>query len=313
MSRRLDVADGSPYSHINSIDKSMARGNYLISARHVSTLYYINGTDQSTIWQLSCSNPSDFQCTNFNFTFQHDARLMVENDTTTVFSLFDNASNGYAQSTKQSSGMIITIDHNAGEATMLSRTFAPFGQGVLSNSQGNTQVLPNGNIFHGWGSVAAISEHRPRSTDNTYEPVLAAQFCPLDGTFAMNYRAFSFDGWQSTPSNTKPSVYSYAQNTDSANRITVSWNGCTTVQRWRFYGASEVGQEFKLLGATTKQGFETVWTTPQFYPWVMVEALGPDGTSLRNSSYQPTFVPSQALANSCNADGCASAAASASS
>jgi hypothetical protein len=38
------------YSHINSVDKSTNTGDYLISARHTSSLYSINATDQSIIW-----------------------------------------------------------------------------------------------------------------------------------------------------------------------------------------------------------------------------------------------------------------------
>ncbi|KAK4937614.1 hypothetical protein LTR66_015173, partial [Elasticomyces elasticus] len=82
------------YFHINSVDKSTLTGNYLVSARYTSTLYYINASDHSIIWRLSYFGTSDFKCDNFNFSFQHDARLLFENDTTTILSIFDNASDG---------------------------------------------------------------------------------------------------------------------------------------------------------------------------------------------------------------------------
>lgn len=59
------------YFHINSVDKSNTTGNYLVSARHTSTLYYINATDESIIWQLSYVGQSSFTCSNFNFSWQH--------------------------------------------------------------------------------------------------------------------------------------------------------------------------------------------------------------------------------------------------
>lgn len=282
------------YFHINSIDKSPS-GNYLVSGRHVSTLYYVNATDRTTIWQLSYLGQSDFSCTNFNFSMQHDARIVSENDTTTVISIFDNASNNFNNTADQSSGMVIALDHNNGTATLLSQTFFP-GEGILSTSQGNTQLLSNGGVFHGWGNQAFVSEHSPNGTC-----VLLAQFA--DGS-AMNYRAFSME-WQSTPSFTVPDVYTYALNTSTPTRIYVSWNGATTVATWRFYGGTGIGgQPFEVLGTAGHAGFETFYQADAFYPWTMVEAVGPDGTSLRNSSFQPTFVPGEALAASCTVEGC---------
>lgn len=192
--------------------------------------------------------------------------------------------------------MVIALDHNEGTATMLSQTISP--NDILSNSQGNTQLLGNGNTFHGWGDSPWISEHNADG-----EIVLAGKWANIG---PMNYRAYSA-GWQSTPAYTQPAVYSYALSEDDPNVIYVSWNGATTVANWRYYGAAAIGDEFKLVDETGHRGFETIQTLPDFYPWVMVEALGPDGTSLRNSSFQPTFVPSEALASYCNATACAAA------
>ncbi|KAF2717820.1 hypothetical protein K431DRAFT_232342 [Polychaeton citri CBS 116435] len=297
----LTPATGFDYFHINAIDKSPTTGNYMVSARHTSSIYYINATDQSIIWALSTWNPrSDFATGGFNFTWQHDARFISENDTNTIISIFDNASNGANQSAKQSSAMIINIDHGAKRASLMQQVRANFiPQGIMSASQGNTQILSNGNFFIGWGSRAWLSEHSPDG-----DTVFAAHYAdPLIAGGAMNYRAFSFE-WESTPANTVPAVYSYALDQDSANRIYVSWNGATTVGIWRFYAASNVGDSFVPIGTTAKDGFETVWVADTYYSWVMVEAVALDGSSLRNSSFQPTFVPSRQLSASCNQDQC---------
>lgn len=284
------------YFHINAIDKSPS-GNYLVSARHVSTLYYVNGTDRDIIWKLSYQGNSDYECSNFNFSFQHDSRLISENDTTTVLSIFDNASNGVLSTSEQSSGKVIAIDHNTGVATMISNTTFPSSGGTLSTSQGNTQILGNGGTFHSWGNQPYFSEHSANGT-----AVLLAQFAAEDS--AQNYRAFSAD-WESTPSTTVPDVYAYALTANSSTSVYVSWNGATTVSSWRFYGAQNIGDGFEVIGTTDKQGFETFWRAESFFQWVRVEAVDADGNSLRNSSFTPAFVPSAVLAASCDESGCA--------
>ncbi|KAH0022195.1 hypothetical protein KCU78_g5845, partial [Aureobasidium melanogenum] len=247
------------YFHINSIDKSTVTGNYLVSARHTSTLYYVNATSRDIIWQLSYLGQTDYSLSGWNFSFSHDARLLSENDTTTVLSIFDNASNGYTTTTSQSSGKVIAIDHNSGVATMLSNTTYPSDQGLLATSQGNTQLLSNGGFFHTWGNNPYLSEHSANGT-----AVFAAQFA-AEGS-AQNYRAFSAD-WESTPATTIPDVYAYAVNSSAPTRIYVSWNGCTTVTSWQFYGGDSVGEDFAAIGNTTKQGFETFWEADKFYQW----------------------------------------------
>lgn len=286
---------GFDYFHINSIDKSAATGNYLVSARHTSTIYYINRTDESIIWQMSYKAHSDFQLTNFNFSFQHDARILAESQTGMTISMFDNANNCAESTSTESSGRIINIDYNAGTATQTSQTLPPGG--LSSCSQGNTQILSSGGIFHGWGSNPWISEH-----DSNGNIVLAGNFS-VTGALAMNYRAYSFP-WTSIPTYTKPAVYSYALNSSSPNEIYVSWNGATEVRKWRFWGADQIDDNFVELGNATWAGFETQWTAPKYYNWVLAEAIAGDGMSLRTSSYTQTFVPSGSLAQSCDSVGC---------
>src|ERR1700761_6796842 len=172
-------------SHINSVDKSSASNTYLMSARHISTVYNINSTDGSIIWRLSAGGHTDFACQDFNFSFQHDARFVFENDTHTIISLWDNASNGFNKTSTYSSGMIISLDRNAHTATLLANYSAPVPGGIRSDSQGNFEVMSNGNVFINYGSVPAVSEHKADGT-----PVLFATF----GVYpVMNYRGFSFN------------------------------------------------------------------------------------------------------------------------
>lgn len=258
------------------------------------------------LWRLSFVGHSDYTLHNFNFSFQHDARWVSDNDQVSVISLFDNAFNGFGAgfgtegsgaSAPTSSGQFISLNHTDMTATLLSITYPPYNTTTLS--QGNTQRLDNGNIFHGWGDVPEISEH-----DGSGNVILAASFANKQGSI-MSYRAFSFDNWNSTPANTVPLVYSYALNDTAPTSIYSSWNGATEVATWRYYGAQKIGDDFDPIGDTAKNGFETLWVAPEFYQWVMVEAVSSGGTSLRNSSFQPTFTPSSQLVGSCTDSGCA--------
>ena len=274
-------------SHINAIDKN-AEGDYLISSRHTETIYKISGGNGSILWQLG-GKTSDFQQSGYNFSYQHDARFVSENSTTTVISLFDNAYNGFNSSADFSEGKIISIDNS----TMTSKLVKTYGApdpsgGLLSASQGNIQFLPDGNVFLGWGSNAFISES---TADGT--PVLYAHFAT---TGALHYRAYKFD-FTGTP-NTSPALYTYAHNTSASTAFYVSWNGATEVASWTFYGGSSKNSMVK-LGNVVRNGFETVSTQPNFYAYSIAEAVANNGSVLRNSSIMSTFVPGSTLATAC--------------
>ena len=284
-------------SHINAIDKNSA-GDYLVSARHTNTIYKVAGTNGSILWQLggTAATASDFTlATGFNFSSQHDVRFVSENATTTVISIFDNASNGYAhsQTSSYSSGMIIAIDHTTSSASLLERYICPRDQ--ISPSQGNTQILPNGNVFLGWGSVAWISEHT-----HDGNPVLQAYFATV-GT--LNYRAYKFN-WTATPTDT-PAAYVYAHDIKSQTTYYMSWNGATEVVKWRIYTSSDPTMAFKQIAEIDKDGFETIYTAAKYQAWSIIEAVAANGSGLANSSsYVQTFVPSAALADACTDSQC---------
>lgn len=279
------------YSHINSIDKSVMTGNYLISARHFSSIFYIDHKDGNIIWKLEAGGDSDFTCLDFNFSFQHDARIRDENSTHMLISIFDNASNQFNSTAPFSSGKLISIDY----ATRIATLSGPITKGpneIRSNSQGNTQILENGNIFHGWGSWPVFSEHAPDGSI-----IWSANIGPGEG-IVMNYRA-SVGDWYSIPSDTSPSVYSFSKDSDALCVFYVSWNGCTEVASWRFYGSHDKVQRFQKLGTTKKVGFETKYTSDTHYAYVIAEAVLANGTGIRNSSAVRTFMPGAELSSSC--------------
>ncbi|RAQ45464.1 hypothetical protein AFGD_005888 [Aspergillus flavus] len=278
----LSNATAWDYFHINSVDKN-DDGDYLVSARHTSCIYKISGADGSIQWRLGGTN-SSIKLQDYNFSSQHDARFIQENDTVTVISLFDNASNGYRNTSSTSSGIIVSIDHATNTSSLMKRYQAP-GNGLLSTSQGNLQILANQNTFIGWGNNPSISEHTEDGT-----PVF---FATLEDPRAMNYRAFKFN-WTGEPSD-NPTLRTYAAAPGSATTFWVSWNGATEVDYWNFYGTTSTSEEFRLLTKADRQGFQTTYTSTDYHPRAYAEAVSSDGSSLGNSSVVNTTssLPSQ--------------------
>ncbi|MBA7495356.1 hypothetical protein ES702_05938 [subsurface metagenome] len=290
------------YFHMNSVDKD-GDGNYLISARHTNTLYKINGSDGSVIWRCG-GRQSDFEFLNgLNWSSQHDARWLYQNESTEVISLFDNASNGFQVTADRSAGYIVQINKNAQPPNVeLLRSYpAPDGQ-VISSSQGSLQILNpddylNSNVFIGWGSQPIVTEHDKNGN------VLYRANVALTGP--MNYRV-RFSNITLTPQDS-PALYTYAQNTNGADTVFyMSWNGCTECQSWNIYGRDSCSADWILLGNAPKTGFETNYTASGYQEFGMVEAVDGSGNGLRNSSARgvKAFTPSQGLSTSCNGDSC---------
>jgi hypothetical protein len=287
------------YFHINSIDK-FPNGDYLISARHVSAIYRISASTGNIIWQLGA--PLSNFSLDFNFTFQHDARIISDNTTTTILSLFDNASNQFNQSSRYSSGKIISIDHPTNHATLL-KTFIPPGNNLISDSQGNCQIFDKPNfqsssVFCGWGSQPYISEY---TADGTM--VQAGHFAYYPST--MSYRSFKFN--YTTDPTDAPAAYVYAHNTSTSTVYYISWNGATEVRSWRIYsGNSKTGPWESVVGTVEKDGFETMFTSAKGYnEWSLVEAVDGNGVGIRNMTRGVrTFVPGPVLAKACDEGGC---------
>ncbi len=287
----LSAATAWDWFHINSVDR-FEDGDYLISSRHTSCIYKINQTNGDIIWKLG-GRTSTFDIQGFNFSFQHDARVRAESNTSVLMSFFDNASNGFNQSRLQSSGKMVELDLVNKTATLVRDYQAPLG-GLLSTSQGNLQLLGNGNRVVGWGSIPAISEYSMEGDCVFYGNLSGGE----------NYRAYKFN-FTSSPLNS-PSLYTFAQsnNATAETFFAVSWNGATEVATWRFYGAVNEAGLYEVIGSTDRNGFETTYTDSTYHPFCIAEAINVDGKGLKNSTVTGTFVPSTSLAQHCDTNGC---------
>ena len=286
------------YFHINSIDKN-ADGDYLISARHVSTIYKISGVDGHVIWRLNGAK-SDYRLADFNFGFQHDARFVVDNDNETIITIFDNAANGYTQTDRHSSGIKVRLDHYSKVAYLVQRYEPPItaqGGQHVSKSQGNYQALDDGNVILGWGNDAFWTEYTPMGEIVFYGHIGVRN--------TMNYRVHKFNNWIGLPT-TKPALWTYSKFGGYSDPMWayVSWNGATEIRSWRFYFSANLGGPWDTTLPVNKTGFETAFRYDKSARYTFVEALDADGELLGNSEVQEIYVPDPDLHPYCDELAC---------
>jgi hypothetical protein len=260
-----DLKWGFDYFHINSIDP-YPDGYLTISARRTSTVYKVDRATGEVVWRLG-GKKSDFEMGEGTSTdFQHDARRHPGN----IITIFDN---GAAPRDVQSRGIAVKVDEYAMKATLIGEYTHP--DKILADTQGNMQVLPDGNVFVGWGSEPFFSEF---SRDG--ELLFDASFPPA----VESYRAFRFP-WKGEPQ-TRPAVV--AQSGDGNKvEVYVSWNGATEVATWQVL-AGPGPDELRPVGSVPRKGFETDVTLQTDETYLAVKAEDNSGKELATS---PPFKP----------------------
>jgi hypothetical protein len=268
--------------HMNSIDLSPDGSQLLVSARDTWGIYDISHKTGQILWELGgkqnqFSLPSDLVTGPFGsaFQYQHDARFVPGG-----ISLFDDGGFGASPESGPygpSRGLILNLDLQNDTASLAD---APFyhDPALFANSQGNFQVLPNGNVLVGWGSdgppagplTSFITEYSSSgSVLADYE--LAGQ--------DVSYRAYSLP-WVGLPL-TKPDVA--AIDTSGQTTVYASWNGSTQTQAWELL-AGPKRTSLSPVSITPRSGFETAIATTAPGPFVEVKALGADGKVLKTSA-----------------------------
>jgi hypothetical protein len=137
-------------------------------------------------------------------------------------------------------------------------------------SQGNIQVLPNGNVFIGWGAAPYFSEFSPQG-----QLLFDAHTTPYN-----SYRVFRLP-WRGTPAH--PPAVALAPGSSGSAPMTVyaSWNGDTRTASWRVF-AGPTPQQLAPVASAPKEGFETAIAAPPA-AYVAVQALDPSGAVLATS------------------------------
>jgi hypothetical protein len=245
------------YFHINSIEED-GEDHLLISARRTSAVYKVDRESGEVAWRLG-GKRSDFEMgEGADFAFQHDARRQPDGTIT----LFDNRG---ADMDEQSRGIRLRLDEEAMTATLLQEFTHP--EGPLATYQGNVQVLPNGNVFVGWGSAPYLTEHDGDGT------LLYDAGFPRE---VESYRAFR-SPWTGRPAGGPD----FAGESGPQGRVTLyaSWNGATEVASWEVLAGPGV-EDLEAVGEAPRKGFETAITFNTEEPYVAVRAKDRSGRAL---------------------------------
>ncbi len=245
------------YFHLNSAAVD-ADGNFIISGRHTWTIYKVGRATGRVFWRLG-GKRSDFKLgPGVKFAWQHDAIPRADGTLT----LFDNDA-GTVPVRKNSRAMTLVLDEKKRTATV--KTAFTHPGGLSAATQGNVQLLPNGDQFVGWGSRGVFSEFSPSGE------------LLFDGRVARGndtYRAYRMP-WTGTPV-TPPKLA--ATTKGGQTTVKASWNGATQVARWDVLGAGGA-----VVGSAARSGFETSVTVPA-QASVAVRALDASGNALASSA-----------------------------
>ena len=251
------ISNPFDYYHINSIDKD-SKGNYLISSRHYHAITYIDGSSGETLWILGPDSMdfvdiSETAGAATSFSWQHHARWVSEEEG--IISLFDNGAAGPLHlDAPYSQGLLIQLDQG-NRTVQLLQSYVSQGH-ARSNSQGNMQVLPNDQVFIGWGSSGMWSQHHIDGTLMCEVHFSAALFYFWER--AKSYRVFKAWGWVGMPEY-PPSTKIVGGN------LYASWNGATEVEFWELQGEKEGSEEesFESIKVAEKWGFEEAFLLPE--------------------------------------------------
>jgi Arylsulfotransferase (ASST) len=230
-----DPAYAYDYFHINSIDV-YDKHHLLVSARNTWSVYKIDRDTGEVVWRLGGKRSAFEMGEGTRTAFQHDARRH-EDGTITIF---DNGA--YPQVHEESRAILVELDEEKMSATLMRAYSSP--QKLISTSQGNAQLLAEGNVFVGWGSQPYVSEF---SYDG--ELILDGRF-PPDGE---SYRAFR-SPWSGHPTD-DPAV-ALERLSEEKVKLYASWNGATEVESWEVLAGERPGQ-LRSLGSVPRNGFET--------------------------------------------------------
>ena len=258
-------ANSSSYDafHLNSI-QWLPGGRVLVSARDTSALYEIERSGARVLWTLGGKASSFRLARGARFWFQHDAQMLPNGN----LSLFDDEA-GPPEKAPSSRGLVLKLDRMRRTATVVRELRR--SADTSAQSEGSLQMLPNGNLFAGFGAQPFFSEFSPRG-----RLLFDASLPQDDGS----YRAYRFP-WQATP-RTRPDVAVRRAGPSSVS-VYASWNGATEVAGWQVLAGSATGS-LAPVATARKTGFETAIDVNSSATSFAVRALGAHGRVLSTSA-----------------------------
>ncbi|HEV3227847.1 MAG TPA: MFS transporter [Solirubrobacteraceae bacterium] len=256
--------NGFPWDayHVNSINLT-GDGRFVVSVRSTWAAYMVDINTGRVQWTLGGKHSSFKLGSGAGFQWQHDVVLHPDSTVT----MFDDhccqitGGGTYVSPTAPSRGLVLKLDQPAHTATLVSQY--PHSDNFDSEYMGNTQPLPNGNVFVGWGSQPYFSEYT-----RSGKQLLDASLPTPD----LSYRA-SREQWVGLPDYPPSGA---VRQTAGKRTVYASWNGATQVASWRVMAGPSVSQ-LTAVATTPRSGFETAIPVRQSYATFKVEALNAGG------------------------------------
>lgn len=258
--------------HLNSIGLTDDANDIIVSSRSTWTVYRINKPTGGIVWRLGGKQSSFAIGSGGEFSWQHDARFLPNNQV----SLFDDNSNGSSDPVPPSHGLILQLDLSSMTASVY-RTYY-HDPNISVASQGNLQSLPNGNKFVGWGQSAYYSEFNEAGNTEATPSLNLLYAAQMPGS-NYSYRAYRND-WVGMPFY-PPSIGLISFN----KQITVfaSWNGSTQTTQWQVFAGSK-RKKLTLVASAARSGFETaIPVTTKKGPYFQIKALNSSGRVIGES------------------------------
>jgi hypothetical protein len=256
-----------PYDffHLNSIYKRPG-GSFLLSSRDTSAMYLIDGHSGQVSEQIGGPHGNTKLGPGTSTAFQHDAEELPGGQIT----VFDNG--GVPMVHPQSRALVLSLNAKTRTETLV-REYAHSGP-LKAGSQGNVQVLANGNMLIGWGPEPYVSEYTP-SGELVWDAILAGK--------TNSYRAYRYP-WTGTPTGA-PSVAAgrVGSGAGGTTNVYASWNGATTIASWRVLAGGSPSA-LAPVGGGAFAGFETAIAIPGQPAYVAVQALDASGNVLGTSA-----------------------------
>jgi hypothetical protein len=251
-----------PYDwfHMNSIALE-GNGSLLISSRSTWAVYDLDPDTGQIVWQVGGRTPTYAMTSGPVLAWQHDAEPLGPD----LFSVFDNG--GPPSPQRHSRGAVVRIDTATGTARVIDSVTIPTP--IFAETQGDLELLPDGNWWIGWGNVNESSEVSAAGRQ------LFEAHTPAGSE---SYRTLRF-AWSAQPAT--PPALALARN-DGALAAYASWNGATDVASWRLEGGSSP-KALEPLRTVARGGFETLLSVPGSPAYVAVVALDSRGRALARS------------------------------
>jgi len=254
------------YFHINSIDVEQD-GDLLVGSRNTSAAFDVDPGTGIVRWQLGGKHSSFTMGPGTRTAWQHDARQQPDGTIT----FFDNGATPVTH--PQSRAIQVSLDAQNMTATLIRAVQHPTP--LVAGSQGNLQVLPDGNWLVGWGEEPYVSEYGPAG-QLLFDAHLPAAY--------ESYRAYR-QQWSGQPTGSPAVAYVPSPAPGGDGTLYASWNGASGVASWRVLAGSTPAT-LAPLSSAAKAGFETAIALPAGVAGgdVAVQALDGSGAVLGSSA-----------------------------